>query len=63
MYIRLIPAEDGREQVAVRKDDDVAAAALIGLSGQCGLAPEPLLTWRVYLHGVPVDPLVLGPRL
>jgi murein DD-endopeptidase MepM/ murein hydrolase activator NlpD len=49
--------------VAVREGDSVAAAAVVGLSGQSGLAPEPLLQWRVYLHGVAVDPLVLGPLL
>jgi murein DD-endopeptidase MepM/ murein hydrolase activator NlpD len=49
--------------VAVRQGDTVAGAAVIGLSGQTGLAPEPLLSWRVYLHGVAVDPVVLGPLL
>jgi hypothetical protein len=49
--------------VAVREGDSVAAAGVIGLSGQTGLAPEPMLQWRVYLHGVAVDPLVLGPLL
>jgi murein DD-endopeptidase MepM/ murein hydrolase activator NlpD len=49
--------------VAVRQGDAVAAAAVVGLSGGSGLAPEPLLSWRVYLHGVAVDPLVLGPLL
>jgi murein DD-endopeptidase MepM/ murein hydrolase activator NlpD len=49
--------------VAVREGESVAAAAVIGLSGQSGLAPEPMLQWRVYLHGVAVDPLVLGPML
>jgi murein DD-endopeptidase MepM/ murein hydrolase activator NlpD len=49
--------------VAVREGDSVEAAALIGLSGQTGLAPEPVLQWRVYLHGVAVDPLALGPLL
>jgi murein DD-endopeptidase MepM/ murein hydrolase activator NlpD len=49
--------------VAVREGDDVAAAALVGLSGQSGLAPEPMLQWRVYLHGVAVDPLVLAALL
>jgi murein DD-endopeptidase MepM/ murein hydrolase activator NlpD len=49
--------------VAVREGDAVAAAAVVGLSGQSGLAPEPMLQWRVYLHGVAVDPLVLGPLL
>ena len=49
--------------VAVRQGDTIAGAAVVGLSGQTGLAPEPLLSWRVYLHGVAVDPLVLGPLL
>jgi len=46
--------------VAVREGDSVAGGALIGRSGQTGLAPEPMLQWRVYLHAVAVDPLVLG---
>jgi murein DD-endopeptidase MepM/ murein hydrolase activator NlpD len=49
--------------VAVRQGESVAAAAVVGLSGQSGLAPEPMLQWRVYLHAVAVDPLVLGPLL
>jgi len=49
--------------VAVREGESVAAAAVVGLSGQSGLAPEPMLQWRVYLHAVAVDPLVLGPLL
>lgn len=47
----------------VRTGEAVPAAAPIGLSGQTGLAPEPLLEWRVYLHAVPVDPTVLAPLL
>jgi len=46
--------------IAVREGDVVPAAAVVGLSGQTGLAPEPMLQWRVYLHAVAVDPLVLG---
>ena len=46
--------------VSVREGDLVAASAIVGLSGQTGLAPEPMLQWRVYLHAVAVDPLVLG---
>jgi peptidase M23-like protein len=46
--------------VSVREGDPVAASAIVGLSGQTGLAPEPMLQWRVYLHAVAVDPLVLG---
>ena len=49
--------------VAVREGESVAAASVLGLSGQSGLAPEPMLQWRVYLHAVAVDPLVLGPLL
>jgi murein DD-endopeptidase MepM/ murein hydrolase activator NlpD len=45
---------------AVAAGDSVEAGALVGLSGQSGLAPEPMLQWRVYLHGVAVDPLVLA---
>ena len=46
--------------ISVREGDSVSAAAVLGLSGQTGLAPEPMLQWRVYLHAVAVDPLVLG---
>ncbi len=47
----------------VRAGDPVPAAAVVGLSGDTGLAPAPLLQWRVYLHGVAVDPAVIGPLL
>ena len=50
-------------RVDARTGDPVAAAAVVGLSGDTGLAPEPMLQWRVYLHGVAVDPTVLGPLL
>jgi murein DD-endopeptidase MepM/ murein hydrolase activator NlpD len=50
-------------RVDVRAGDAVAGAAVVGLSGDTGLAPEPMLQWRVYLHGVAVDPNVLGPLL
>ena len=50
-------------RVDARAGDVVPAAAVVGLSGDTGLAPEPMLQWRVYLHGVPVDPTVLGPLL
>jgi murein DD-endopeptidase MepM/ murein hydrolase activator NlpD len=46
--------------LSVREGEAVAAGAIVGLSGQTGLAPEPMLQWRVYLHAVAVDPLVLG---
>jgi murein DD-endopeptidase MepM/ murein hydrolase activator NlpD len=46
-----------------RVGDAVPSAAVVGLSGDTGLALEPMLQWRVYLHGVAVDPMVLGPLL
>jgi murein DD-endopeptidase MepM/ murein hydrolase activator NlpD len=50
-------------RVDARTGDPVPAAAVVGLSGDTGLAPEPMLQWRVYLHGVAVDPTILGPLL
>jgi len=50
-------------RVDVRVGDSVTAGAFVGLSGDSGLAPEPLLQWRVYLHGVPVDPNALAALL
>ncbi|HXK08914.1 MAG TPA: M23 family metallopeptidase [Vicinamibacteria bacterium] len=47
-------------RVDVRAGDAVAGAAVVGSSGDTGLAPEPMLQWRVYLHGVAVDPTVLA---
>jgi murein DD-endopeptidase MepM/ murein hydrolase activator NlpD len=50
-------------RVDPRVGDAVAAAAVVGLTGDTGLAPGPMLQWRVYLHGVAVDPMVIGPLL
>jgi murein DD-endopeptidase MepM/ murein hydrolase activator NlpD len=50
-------------RVDARVGNAVAAAAVVGLTGDTGLAPEPMLQWRVYLHGVAVDPMVIGPLL
>jgi murein DD-endopeptidase MepM/ murein hydrolase activator NlpD len=50
-------------RVDVSVGETVAAASPVGLSGDTGVAPGPMLEWRVYLHGVPVDPTVLGPLL
>lgn len=47
-------------RVYVKAGDSVAAGSEIGLSGDSGLAPEPMLQWRVYLHTVAVDPLLLA---
>jgi hypothetical protein len=48
---------------------DVAAGARVegraplGLSGDGGIAEQPKLQWRLYLHGIPVDPGVLSAPL
>jgi murein DD-endopeptidase MepM/ murein hydrolase activator NlpD len=47
-------------RVDVREGDAVTAGAEVALSGDSGIAPEPMLQWRVYLHGVAVDPTVLA---
>jgi murein DD-endopeptidase MepM/ murein hydrolase activator NlpD len=47
----------------LRSGDTVALGTSVGLSGQTGLAPEATLEWRVYLHGVAVDPLLLAALL
>jgi len=47
-------------RIDVRAGDPLTAGAAVGLSGDTGLSPEPLLEWRRYLHGVAVDPLLLG---
>jgi murein DD-endopeptidase MepM/ murein hydrolase activator NlpD len=50
-------------RVDVRPGDAVLSGAVVGLSGDTGLAPEPMLEWRVYLHGVAVDPNALAALL
>jgi hypothetical protein len=50
-------------RVDVQTGDAVAARAVVGLSGQTGLALVPLLQWRVYVHGIAVDPRVLDRSL
>jgi murein DD-endopeptidase MepM/ murein hydrolase activator NlpD len=47
-------------RVFVKPGDALAAGADVGVSGATGFAPEPMLQWRVYLHAVAVDPLVLA---
>jgi murein DD-endopeptidase MepM/ murein hydrolase activator NlpD len=47
----------------VRTGEVVQAAAVVGSSGDTGLAPEPMLQWRVYVHGVAVDPMALASLL
>jgi murein DD-endopeptidase MepM/ murein hydrolase activator NlpD len=50
-------------RIHVKAADTVKTGDDLGTSGDTGLAPEPLVQWRVYLHGVAVDPLVIGPLL
>jgi murein DD-endopeptidase MepM/ murein hydrolase activator NlpD len=50
-------------RIDVRPGDALTAAAVVGSSGDTGLAPEPMLQWRVYLHGVAVDPNALAALL
>ncbi len=50
-------------RIDVRAGQDVATGWSLGLSGESGLAPAPLLQWRVYLHGIAVDPLALDTAL
>jgi murein DD-endopeptidase MepM/ murein hydrolase activator NlpD len=47
-------------RIDVQVGDEVRAGAFVGLSGDSGLASEPTVQWRLYLHAVPVDPLTLG---
>jgi murein DD-endopeptidase MepM/ murein hydrolase activator NlpD len=47
-------------RVKVSAGDSVSTGTEVGLSGDTGLVHEPLLQWRIYLHTVPVDPLVLA---
>ena len=43
--------------------DRVEGHTPIGLSGDGGVAYAPIVHWRVYLHGVPIDPQVLTTSL
>jgi hypothetical protein len=47
-------------RVFVKAEDTLDAGHAIGVSGDTGFAPEPMLQWRVYLHAVAVDPLVVA---
>jgi Peptidase family M23 len=51
-------------RVDVREGDSLEARAPVGASGDSGLSPGPLLEWRLYVHGLAVDPRVMaGVRL
>jgi len=47
----------------VSSDARVEGRTPIGLSGDSGVAYAPIVHWRVYLHGIPVDPQVLTTSL
>jgi len=46
-------------RIDLRTGDRVEPRASVGLSGDSGIAPTPLLQWRTYVHGVAVDPSAL----
>lgn len=46
-------------RVDVREGDVVEGRAPVGLSGDTGATAGPALEWRVYVHGIAVDPKVL----
>lgn len=46
-------------RIAVRTGDRVDPRAPVGLSGDSGITPTPMLHWRTYVHGVAVDPSAL----
>jgi murein DD-endopeptidase MepM/ murein hydrolase activator NlpD len=39
------------------------ASSPVGLSGDSGLCPAPMVQWRVYMHGIAVDPRLLDRSL
>jgi hypothetical protein len=46
-------------RIDVHEGDAVEARAPLGLSGDSGVAAGPLLEWRLYIHGIAVDPRVM----
>lgn len=50
-------------RIDVRTGDVVLARAIIGLSGDTGLAVTPEVQWRAYIHGIAVDPALLDQSL
>lgn len=50
-------------RIDVRPGDGVEARAIVGLSGDSGLAVTPQVHWRVYVHGIAVDPALLDRSL
>ena len=50
-------------RIDVRAGDVVEPRAIIGLSGDTGLAVTPEVHWRAYIHGIAVDPRLLDQSL
>jgi Peptidase family M23 len=51
-------------RVDVHEGDLVEGRAPVGLTGDSGVSSGPVLGWRVYIHGIAVDPRVMmGPDL
>jgi murein DD-endopeptidase MepM/ murein hydrolase activator NlpD len=50
-------------RIDVRTGDAVEPRAIVGLSGDTGLAVTPQVQWRAYIHGIAVDPQLLDQSL
>ena len=50
-------------RVDVAVGENVGARAPVGLSGDSGMCATPMVQWRVYLHGIAVDPRLLDRAL
>jgi murein DD-endopeptidase MepM/ murein hydrolase activator NlpD len=50
-------------RIDVRTGDTVEPRAIVGLSGDSGLAVKPQVQWRAYIHGIAVDPSLLDQSL
>jgi murein DD-endopeptidase MepM/ murein hydrolase activator NlpD len=46
-------------RIDVREGDAVEGRAPVGLSGDSGATAGPALEWRLYVHGIAVDPRVM----
>jgi murein DD-endopeptidase MepM/ murein hydrolase activator NlpD len=51
------------QRIDVRPGDTVEPRAIVGLSGDSGLAVAPGVQWRAYIHGIAVDPRLLDQSL
>jgi hypothetical protein len=50
-------------RIDVRAGERVDGGAPVGLSGDSGLAITPAVQWRLYVHGIAVDPRLVGKGL